>query len=573
MTVRQRAVIRIRIITGVILVIAVILIGRLYQIQVLQHSFYAQRAEAQYVYTVQEVYERGSIFMTTREAELVSAATIKAGFVLAIDPSVMTDIESAWSVIAPHVTIDKELFTVRASLPNRTYVEIETQILESAAGEIAAADIDGVFLYRNQWRFYPGEALAARTVGFTGLSGGDTKLAGRYGLERHYEETLSRTTGALSVNFFAEIFTNLGEYVFASPEQKAGDVVTTLEPTVARMLQRVLQDTNDEWDSRLTGGIIINPQTGAIYALDAVPTFDLNNRTGASIEDFRNPLVEDVYEMGSIIKALTIAAGLDAGAITPDTTYYDSGRLTLNTFTIGNFDGKGRGYVDMQQVLSQSLNTGVAFIVDTMGKDAFREYFTALRLGSETGIDLPGEAHGLVQNLESPRDIEYATASFGQGIALTPIATVRALSALANGGRLITPHLASEIRFTDGTSQAILYPSDTQVFTPATSETISRMLTVVVDEALAGGTVALPRHTVAAKTGTAQIADSVNGGYYEDKFLHSFFGYFPAYDPEFLVFLYTVEPKGVRYASETLTDPFMELTRFLINYYAVPPDR
>jgi cell division protein FtsI (penicillin-binding protein 3)/stage V sporulation protein D (sporulation-specific penicillin-binding protein) len=576
MTVRSRAIIRIRIITTVVLSLAVVLLVRLYQVQVLNHEQYVARAEQQYVHTVQDVYDRGSIFMTTRAGERVSAATMRAGYVLAIDPTLITNVSDAWQVIEPHVTIDYELFETRATLPNRTYVEIAEALPEAAANTIAAANLTGVFLYQNQWRYYPGETLAARTIGFTGFDDSSRYPTGRYGLERYYEELLNRDPETLSVDFFAEIFSTIGEYLAPTEEvvsSKPGHIVTTLEPTVSRLLQQTLQTTNDQWGSRITGGIIMNPQTGAIYALDAVPTFDLNNREGASIVDFQNPLVENVYEMGSIIKPLTVAAGLDAGAITANTTYYDSGRLELNTFTIGNFDGRGRGTVDMQEVLNQSLNTGVAFIVDTMGKDRFREYFLDLRLGSETGIDLPNEAFGLVSNLNSPRDIEYATASFGQGIALTPVATVRALSTLANGGRLVTPHLVQAVEYEDGTKRGISYPNDQQVFTSETSEEISRMLVNVVDDALLNGTVALPQHTVAAKTGTAQIADTVNGGYYDDRYLHSFFGYFPAYNPQFLVFLYTVEPKGVRYASETLTEPFMDLTRFLINYYAVPPDR
>lgn len=575
MTVRARAILRIRIITTVILTVAVLIVGRIYQIQVLHHDDYLARAEQQYVHTVQDVYDRGSIYMTTRDGERVSAATIQSGFVLAVDPTQLTDVAAAWAMVAPHVDIDEELFRTRATLPNRSYVEIDTTIEPSAAETIDAAGIDGLFLYQNQWRYYPGDSLAARAIGFTGFDDTSRYPTGRYGLERYYDDTLNRDPESLSVNFFAEIFTTLGDYL--SDEEvatdKEGDVVTSLEPTVSRLLQQTLQETNEEWGSKITGGIIINPKTGEIYALDAVPTFNLNDREGASIEDFRNPLVENFYEMGSIIKALTMASGLDAGAVTPETTYYDAGRLELDTFTIGNFDGKGRGTVNMQEVLNQSLNTGVAFVADTMGKDSFRRYFKALKLGSETGIDLPNETFGLVENLNSPRDIEYATASFGQGIALTPIATVRALAALANGGRLVTPHIAKAIEYEDGTRHEITYPNDTTVFSPETSETISRMLTIVVDDALRGGTVALPNHTVAAKTGTAQIADNVNGGYYDDRYLHSFFGYFPAYDPEFLVFLYTVEPQHVRYASETLTQPFMELTKFLINYYSIPPDR
>lgn len=409
-------------------------------------------------------------------------------------------------------------------------------------------------------------------AGFIGFADNSPVERGKYGLEYAYDDVLFRDQTTQSVNFFAEIFSSLGELVFESPDHKKGDIVTTIEPTVARMLDRVLTTTHETYGSQLTGGIIMDPKTGAITALNAVPTYDPNNRQTATIEQFQNPLVENVYEMGSIVKALTVAAGLDANVITPQSTYYDPGFLELNTFTIRNFDGKGRGTVDMQTVLNQSLNTGVAHVVSLLGHKRFRDYFQNLKLGSESGIDLPNEVAGLVSNLESPREVEYATASFGQGIAMTPIATIRSLAALGNGGYLVTPHLVERIEYNDGTYKEITYPKGAQIFRPETSETVSRMLATVVDEALRGGTVALPHHTVAAKTGTAQIADPT-GGYYDDRYLHSFFGYFPAYDPQFIIFLYTVEPKGVQYASETLTEPFMDLTSFLINYYSIPPDR
>ena len=572
---RKQSILRIRIITGVVLLIAFILVARLYQIQVLKHDVYVEKGEDQYVHTVRDLYTRGSIFFSTKDGDRVSAATVQSGYVLAVDPTVIRDPEAVFEQISDYIAIDKELFVTRATLPKRTYVEIDARVSEADADAIVERDIDGLQLYRSQWRYYPGDELAARAVGFTGFSGTIKKEqpTGRYGLERYYEDVLTRENERLSVNFFAEIFSNLGSVVFDTTDARTGDVVTSIEPTVARMLQQQLQETQETWDSRLTGGIIMNPQNGEMYAIDAVPTFNLNDRGANTIEVFQNPHVESVFEMGSIIKALTMAAGLDSGAVTPTTTYFDSGRLELDTFTIGNFDGKGRGTVNMQEVLNQSLNTGVAFIVDKMGKDAFRAYFQALKLGSETGIDLPGEVFGLVDNLNSPRDVEYATASFGQGIALTPIAATRALATLGNGGRLVTPHIATKIEYEDGTVRDITYPEGNQVFSAETSEEVSRMLTAVVDDALRGGNVALENYSIAAKTGTAQIADSENGGYYDDRYLHSFFGYFPAYEPEFIIFLYTVEPKEVRYASETLTDPFMELTKFLINYYNLPPDR
>ena len=568
---RDRAVIRIRLISAGVLVLAVILVGRLYHIQVANGEEYVELGEQQYVHTVRDLYTRGNIFFSTKDGDLVSAATVRSGFVLAANPQLIQDPEAAYAAVANHIDIDEATFKTRVSDPDRVYVELARQLDDETARSINEADIAGLQLYRSQWRYYPGDDMAARTIGFVGYEGDE--LAGRYGLERYYEDILKRSDERLSINFFAEMFANLGDIVFDRTPARRGDIVTTIEPTVSRYLQNRLGEVQETWESTLSGGIIMDPVTGEIYALDVTPTFDLNDRTGVPIQDFRNPLVEDVYEMGSIIKSLTIAAGLDSGAVTADTTYYDAGFLEFDEFTIGNFDGKGRGYVDMQEVLNQSLNTGVSFVVDEMGGESFAEYFTDLRLGTETGIDLPGEIFGMTGNLTTRRDVELATASFGQGIALTPIATVRALATLANGGTLVTPHVAKELRFLDGTSQPVQFPAGERVFSEATSEEISRMLTEVVDDALLNGTVKLENYSVAAKTGTAQIADPERGGYYDDRYLHSFFGYFPSYDPKFLIFLYTVEPKGVRYASETLTDPFMDITQFLINYYSIPPDR
>ena len=574
---RKQLQFRIRLLSVVVVVVGLLISARLYQLQIVQHQKYLSKAESQYVYTKNDLYSRGSIYFTTRDGVELSAAAIQSGYVLAVNPTFLTVPPEEFCTEIASVTelnIEYDLCVTRASLSNRTYVELVKEVPDETAMKVKELDLDGAQLYKNQWRYYPGGSVAARSIGFVGVSGEEgAQLRGKYGLERYYDDVLYQERQVRSVNFFAELFSNVGELVYEKKGNRTGSVVTTLEPSVSRMLDSVLLDTNTKYDSELTGAIIMDPNTGEIVAMNAVPGFDLNDRKDATIEQFQNPLVENLYEFGSTVKALTVAAGLDSGAITANSTYYDSGSLTLDTFTIRNYDGRGRGTVPMQEVLNQSLNTGVSWIVTQMGKDSFRDYFLNLKLGSETGIDLPNEAYGLVSNLQSPRDVEYATASFGQGIALTPIEITRALATLGNGGKLVTPHLAKEIRYMDGEVKEIRYPEGKQVFSEETSEEISRMLTKVVDDALLGGDVSLPNHSVGAKTGTAQIADPVNGGYYDDKYLHSFFGYFPAYDPKFIVFMYTVEPKGVRYASETLTTPFMEITRFLINYYSIPPDR
>lgn len=571
---RQQLTQRIRLLSIVVALLGFLLIARLYYLQIAKADYYAEKAERQYVHTKSDLYSRGSVLFTTRDGESLSAAAVQAGYLLAANPEHITDPSAFCEQLHSYLSIERDLCIERSSLPGRTYVELGDRLSNEQAAEIEAMHLDGALLYRNQWRYYPGGPVAARVIGFVGYTDEDgSELRGKFGLERQYDNVLFRRREVLSVNFFAELFSNVGDMVYNKEQPKSGNVVTTLEPAVSRLLDTVLQKTNDQYHSKMTGAIIMDPNTGAIYAMNAVPTFDLNKREDATIEEFRNPLVEDVYEMGSIIKPLTMAAGLDSGAVTRGTTYFDPGCIDLNTYTICNFDKKGRGTVPMQEVLNQSLNTGVAFIADRMGKEPFRDYFLNYGLGEPTGIDLPGEAHGLVENLQSPRAVEYATASFGQGIALTPIETIRALATLANGGKLVTPHLAERIEYDDGTVEEIAYPEPKQVLKEETSEEISRMLSIVVDDALRGGSVALPNHSIGAKTGTAQIADSTGGGYYEDRYLHSFFGYFPAFEPRFIVFMYTVEPQNVQYASETLTDPFMEVARFLINYYSIPPDR
>jgi cell division protein FtsI/penicillin-binding protein 2 len=224
-------------------------------------------------------------------------------------------------------------------------------------------------------------------------------------------------------------------------------------------------------------------------------------------------------------------------------------------------------------LLSYSLNVGAATIALKVGKEDFSKYFFSYGIGNKTGIDLPNEATGIVGNLRTGRDVEIATAAYGQGIAISPIAVTKALSILANGGYTITPHLVKEIRYSDGTNKVINIQRGGPVLKKQTTDDVTKMLVKVVDNTLLQGKIKDERYSIAAKTGTAQMADHTKGGYYPDRYLHSFFGYFPAYNPKYLVFLFQVYPKGTEYAADTLTDPFDQITKFLINYFNIAPDR
>ena len=563
---------RIHLIFIVLFLFALVLVGRLFFIQIVHGDEYSERADGQYTMPASNVFDRGSIFLSERDESLVSAATLKTGYIVALNPQKIENIENVYQKISSIIKIDENDFLTKAGKTNDPYEEIAHKIPKEKATAILDLDLAGVSIHKHKWRFYPADKVASHTLGFVAYK--DNDIVGRYGLEHYYEDVLSRGENDLYVNFFAEIFSNITDSIITSDNSRDGDIIVSIEPVVQAQLENVLLEIDEKWHSSATGAIIIDPRDGSIYAMAATPNFNPNDFSGeedASI--FSNPLIESVFEMGSIVKPLAMAAALDSGAVTAETTYNDKGYVILNGARIENFDGKGRGVVPMQEVLNQSLNTGMVYVMQEMGKETFKDYMLSYGIGEETGIDLPGEIHGLVNNLNSTRDIEYATAAFGQGIAMTPISITRSLATLANGGRLITPYLVERIDYKTSRDKKIYPDEGERIIKKETSEEISRMLVEVVDEALLGGTVALPRYSIAAKTGTAQIPDMDNGGYYDDRYLHSFFGYFPAYDPQFLVFLYNVNPKGARYASQTLTHPFMDLTKFLIHYYEIEPDR
>lgn len=543
---------------------------RLYFIQIVYGESFTEDAQRQNINENTILYNRGDIYFEDKNGEDVPAAISRTGYTVAINPKIIKDPEEIYKNLSKVLVLDKSEFLAKASEKTRVYDEIAQHLNTETADKIKALNIYGINISIDKWRFYPGGKLASNVIGFVAYNGNE--LAGRYGLERYYEDILKRDPSKAYNNFFAQFFSDVKESLNKYPQEE-GDIITSIEPSVQLFLEGELKSTREKWGSDQAGGIIIDPMTGEIMAMAWNPTFDLNNFKEGDVKVFGNPIVEGRYEMGSIIKSLTMAIGLDTGTVTASSTYFDSGCTTLNSKKICNYDSVARGTASMQQVLNQSLNLGAAHVAIKVGNEKFAEYMRNFSVGTETGIDLPNEGLGLVNNLDSKREIEIATASYGQGIAFTPIATVRALSALANGGTIITPHFVKKIKYENGLFKTTSFAPGKQVIKKETSQEITRMLTNVVDVALRDGTAKIPGYSVAAKTGTAQMTNEGTAGYVDGKYLHSFFGYFPAYNPRFLVFLFHTYPKNVKYASETLTDPFLEITKFLINYYQIPPDR
>jgi len=567
---------RVRIISIAIISVALMVVVRLGYIQILRGDEFALAANRQYSRPHSDEFSRGSIYFLEKSGNRVSAATLIDTYYLVIDPSMVNDPDKYYTALQQYISIDRQVFLSRASKVDDNYEVIERELEKSMADEINVLNLSGVYIYTEKKRYYPGGSLGSTLLGFVGKSAdrGD-RIFGRAGLEQYYEDVLTRTDGNLYINFFAEIFSNISS-VFNDGygSDLDGSIVLTVEPTVQRQLEEALSKAKSVWNSDTLGGIIIEPETGRVIAMSSYPNFDPNEyNMVTNPEAFMNINIEGIYEMGSTIKPLAMASGIDAGVITPETVYNDAGSIVIDKKRISNYDGRARGETTMLEVLKQSLNLGVVYVEQKLGNRKFAEYMTSYGFGKKTGIDLPGESVGLIGNLSSDRDVNYVTAAFGQGIAVTPIQMASALSTLANGGRLIRPHVVDRIEYRLGIVDSTESVIGVRVLSKETAETVTEMLVKVVDEALIGGRAKMDHYSIAAKTGTAQMVNPETKEYYNDRYLHSFFGYFPASEPRYLIFLFHVNPKGADYASATLTEPFMDLTKFLINYYSIPPDR
>ncbi|OGZ45046.1 MAG: hypothetical protein A3J54_03315 [Candidatus Ryanbacteria bacterium RIFCSPHIGHO2_02_FULL_45_13b] len=561
---------RFTVLGGLMIGIAGVVLARLFFLQVSHADVYGETAAKQHAAAFSSFPTRGNIFFSDKQGALVPGAVTTRSYILAGNPQKITDAAQAYEELSRVVSFDKEDFFARASEAG-SYTVFLKNVSKEQAEKIMRLEIPGVWIGGEEGRIYPEGLIASHALGFVGYM--DSERVGRYGIEEHYEKILAGSlgnstssgepTGGFLFSFTKKLLT----------EKKEGaDIVLTIDPHIQSISHQVVAELMEQWDATSAGILVMRPKTGAILAMESLPSFDPNAYN--TIEDydlFLNPFTQKAFEMGSIVKPLTMAAGLDAYAVSESTTYYDAGSVRVRDAEIKNYDGKARGTQSMYDILDQSLNTGAVFVMQQLGMPQFRDYMERFGLGDATGIDMPQEISGNIHNLEVGREVEYATASFGQGIATTPLALATALSAIANGGELVRPYVVDRVMEGSTVVTQTVPFVRRRVLRRETTEIVSRMLSKVVDKTLAGGAAAIPGYYIAAKTGTAQMADADGG--YSDSYLHTFFGYAPAFDPEFLVLLFLEKPVGVRYASQTLSEPFHRLSAFIINYYGILPNR
>jgi len=347
------------------------------------------------------------------------------------------------------------------------------------------------------------------------------------------------------------------------------DIVLTIDRSLQFFIYNLLEKAIKDYKADSGSIILLSPKTGAILALVNYPYFDPNKYF--EVEDlslFKDSAISDSFEPGSIFKIITMAGALDSNTIKPTSLFTDTGFVKIDGETIHNVDDENFGIVTITEILEKSINVGVVYLADLLGRESFRNYLKKFGFGGLTNIELSGEVSGDINNLEREQLIYLATASFGQGITVTPLQMVTAVGAIANSGQLMKPFVVDQI--IDGEKIIKREPKAIRsVISPSAAAMLSAMMVSVVENGY-GSHAKVPGYLVAGKTGTAQVPQSGVG--YSDEVIHSFVGFAPATDPQFAALVKIDNPKEERFAAATAATVFGDLAEFVLKYYNIPPD-
>jgi cell division protein FtsI/penicillin-binding protein 2 len=525
------------------------------ELQLAKNDYYTARAQSEQLALQDTTRNRGAIYFTDKSGTTLPAAVNQDFPIIYAVPSAIEDSQETANRLAPILGMPVAKLEGILSRPNDPYELLARKADATVAQAVAALDIKkGVIVDTEPDRFYPLGAVASQVLGFVGPNASDAGESGHYGIEQFYNGTLDGTApSGDSAGFIA-----------GSGGTPGADLILTIDPNIQIRAEKILDELVAK--SGATGGsvIVLDPQTGRILAMGGMPGFDPNYYASSSFADFLNTNVESQYEPGSIFKVITMAAGIDAGKITPMTTYTDTGSVTFGKAKITNYDltthGPYGSGTTMTNVIEHSINTGAVFAEQKTGNATFLSYLKNFGFDDKSGIDLPGEIKSNISELtpHAPQ-VAYATAAYGQGVAVTPIALIDAIAAIANGGTLMRPYLDAALK-----PQAVR-----RVVSEDTAAKVTAMMVSAVDKAKVAN---IEGYSLAGKTGSAFIPDLVHGGY-TDKLIDSYVGFGPTSNPRFIALIRLNTLPSTALAAESVVPAWRDLAQYIINYYNIPPDR
>lgn len=554
-----------------------LVIVKLFIIQVIFHEKNQTLAEKQYVSFIEIPSQRGNI--RTADGYLIAGTQDK--YMLYAEPKNVLDKNKLVNDLAKEISsaetteskkqevLFKEYFTKYSNLLNSNllWVGLARNIDPILKEKIEKLGFTGVGFEDEPVRLYPEKTLASHVLGYVAYNDYGEKQ-GYFGIEGSFNEDLKGRSGRI-----LQAMDAMGNPILAGGYTKIDstpgrDLILTINRSIQYIIEKKLKEGVEKYKAKSGSVIVMDPLTGSIFALANYPTYDPSNFGGDEKEEIKNLAISQTYEPGSVIKPLTVSAALDLNLVSPGTTYTDGGPVWYSGHMVDNWDGKHLGVLNIVQLLQKSNNIGAAWVGDKLGPKRLYSYLKDFGIGKVTDVELEGEDTGIMRNYTEWRDIDTATASFGQGISATPLQVLNAFNSIANDGVALQPKIVDQIIDRD---KAIKVPLKikSRVISKKTSETMVDML----EQAASGGEAqffVLKNYRIAGKTGTAQI--SIDGKYDANKTNATFVG-FMAGSKKFSMIVKLEEPETSSFAAETAVPLWMEICSDLVNFFGLPPDK
>lgn len=539
---------RLKVVMIIIFLFFTIIIGKVFYIQVFSYQKLYNYANNLWSRNLPIEASRGKIY--DRNGIVLADNVTTTSLVLI--PNQIKDKEETAKLISEALNVDYD--TIYNHVDKKVSIERvhpEGRRLDyEVSDKIASYDLPGVYLLKESKRYYPNKTMLAQTLGFVGIDN-----QGLSGLELMYDEYLTGSYGA--IKYYSDAKgnkLNLSE-IYEQP-QDGINMYLTIDYNIQVALERELDNAVSKYNPDQALGLVMSPKTGEILAISSRPNFDPIEYQNYEVETInRNLPIWMTYEPGSTFKIITLAGSLEEKVVDLDNDYfYDSGSITVMGSTIHCWKHGGHGRQTYLQVVENSCNPGFVNLGLKLGKETLFNYIDLFGFGKKTGVDLNGEASGIIFDVNKITDLELATTAFGQGVSVTPIQQVIAVSAAINGGTLYKPYIVKSLN-EPATNSPIVYNNPIAV-RKVISDTTSSQVRYALESVVANGSgrnAYIPNYRVGGKTGTAQKVK--DGKYMVGNYITSFIGFLPADDPEVVVYIAIDNAKGVTQYGSTVAAP------------------
>ena len=538
-----------------------VIIARLIWWQVARGDQLKSEAEKQYYETLQIPANRGEI----ETSDGFPLVTNETAYLLFAELKKIQDANAALKIAN---ILDIPSASISAKLnPDLYWTALFHKVPQGKIDEIKALNLSGIGWSQENRRYYPEASTAAHLLGFVGsdINGQDK---GYFGLEGYYDLELRGRPGSLRQEKDIHGAPILIGGRSEEPAQDGRSLTLNLDRTIQYIVEKKLTQAIDKYGAKEGDVTIMDPFTGGILAMASYPAYNPDEYSQYSPDIYKNPVITDVYEPGSTFKILILASALDQNLVKPNDIYHEDGPTQVGEYTIRTWNDKYHGAETVTQIIERSSNTGMIWVAQKLGREKLLDYLGKFAIGQKTGIDLQEEEETLLRPKEDWKEIDLATVSFGQGIAVTPIQMVRAIAVVANGGKLMEPHVVNYISDAEGKKINIKPNIVRQVIKPETASILKEIMVSAVDNGEAKW--AKPKgYRIAGKTGTAQIP--VAGHYDPKRTIASFVGFAPVDKPKFVMLVRLTEPQSSPWGSETAAPLFFDISKELFNYYGISP--